>query len=117
MIELLQKALDLFSQLIEIGAEHTEVLIAGMVLVVCIGVAVVLFCVAVVLSLPFMIIACFVKLVILLYRWRHPVYEYDEYNYEEPEEFSTEAPQTGVPPNELPPVYPDWMKQKGGRLL
>ncbi len=107
--------MSLLNQLIDIGSEHIELLIACLVLVVAIGVTVVLFCVCVVLSIPFLVIYSIVKLCIWLYRRNHPAVErvYED-KVSEPKR-RKKAP--GKEPEELTPVYPDWMNKKGGRLL
>lgn len=136
MSEFLQGIFDLLGQLIDIGGEHPEVLIATMVLVAGTAVTCVLFCGAVVLALSFMVLRSIVDFFLWLYGLKHPQYAD---SLEEPEE-DWQGPQRPTcdkrelhssqehkdrkfpkckqsPDTELPPVLPHWMNQKGGRLL
>lgn len=116
MNELFREALDLFAQLLEIGAEHTEVLVASIIMVICVVIALVALLASVILTLPISIGYGIVRLCSWLYYRKHPeMYEYEDYDdYEE-------EPKKGKSRNKqddsLTPVYPDWMNHKGGRLL
>lgn len=132
----LQGIFDLLGQLIDIGGEHPEVLIATMVLIAGMAVTCVLFCGAVVLALPFMVLRSVVDFFLWLWSLRHPQYadslEEPEEDWQEPqrsmrakrephsaqEHKDRKAPKgKSSPDTELPPVLPHWMNQKGGRLL
>lgn len=132
MIEIIDRLSVLLNQLLDIGAEHVELLIACLVIIAAIGVTVTLFCICVVLSIPFMTVYGIVKFILWLYHLRHPVdnepywddEEYDEYEPAGRRIWKAPSPGKGSgrngsdsKPEELPPVYPDWMNKKSGRLL
>lgn len=136
MSEFLQGIFDLLGQLIDIGGEHPEVLIATMVLIAGTAITCVLFCGAVVLALPFMVVRSIVDFFLWLWGLKHPQYvdslEEPEEDWQEPQrrvrakkELHSSQEHKGhkaskgrpSPDTELPPVLPHWMNQKGGRLL
>lgn len=136
MSEFLQGIFDLLGQLIDIGGEHPEVLIATMVLIAGTAITCVLFCGAVALALPFMVVRSIVDFFLWLWGRKHPQYadsleesEEDWQELQQPtrakkeshslqEHKDRKAPKGKPSPDtELPPVLPHWMNQKGGRLL
>ena len=136
MSEFLQGIFDLLGQLIDIGGEHPEVLIATMVLIAGTAVTCVLFCGAVVLALPFMVLRSIVDFFLWLWGLKHPQYAdslgepegdwqesqrqiYAKRELHSPQEHKDRKSPKGKPSpdTELPPVLPHWMNQKGGRLL
>lgn len=123
MSEILQGVFDLLSQLLDIGGEHPEVLIATLVLIAGAGITCVLFCVSVVIAIPFVIIRGLFGFFQWLYYLKHPNYAYyeEEEDYEEEEPFgrsSKKKRQADSPSDPSDdPVLPHWLNQKGGRLL
>ena len=119
MAETIQRLLDLFSQLLEIGLAHPEVLVASVVFAIVVVIAVTAVVCTVLLCVPitivYWIVHFFKWIYWLVYPDRRPVDDYEDYD-----EFSEEEKQ-GTKDSEqdkmLDPVYPDWMNKKGGRLL
>lgn len=116
MTELLDRLTLLLNQLLDIGNDHVELLIACLVIIAAIGVTVTLFCICVILSIPFFTVYGLVKLIIWLYYLRHPEKRYDYWDDEESDELDVPELKSEEL-KDLPPVYPDWMNKKSGRLL
>lgn len=131
MEDIMEQLLVLCNQLVAIGYDQPQVLIAGMLMVVAIAITIVVCAVALVASIPYTIITCIVKFCVWLWRRKHPVEYYEEpprKKYKEevdympvPKHKDEKQPKqrshAPSPQSDLTPVYPDWMKQKGGRLL
>lgn len=122
MSEFIQGLFDLLSQLIDIGSEHPQVLIATMVLIAGGALTCILFCITVVLSIPFVIVRGIFGLIKWIYEIHHPQLYYQEYYEEEDEEppkvnHRRRKGKEAEEPPELDPVLPHWLNQKGGRLL
>lgn len=120
MMETLHRLLDLFSQLLEIGVVHPEVLVAAIIFAIAVVIAAAAVVCTVVLCIPITIIYWVVRFFKWVY-WR--VYpdrklteEYDE-DYEEEPRHSRRTPIKDEQDKTLEPIYPDWMNKKGGRLL
>ena len=128
MSGVLEQLLILCNQLVVIGYDKPEVLIAGMIIVAAISVMIVAVGLGLVLSVPILMIIGLVKLVLWTYRLWHPVVYAEEeepteikfdYKVEKHKSFTSryKQPTSKERLSELPPVYPDWMNQKSGRLL
>lgn len=120
MMETLHRLLDLFSQLLEIGVAHPEVLVAAIIFAIAVVIAAAAVVCTVVLCIPITIIYWIVHFFQWVY-WRvhpdrKPAEDYDEDCEEEPRH-SRRTPIKGEQDKTLEPVYPDWMNKKGGRLL
>lgn len=134
MSGILEQLLVLCNQLVVIGADEPKVLIAGMCIVAAVAITIVICCVAVICCIPYTIIVCLVQLCRWLWRRKHPVPQQHrksvpkstskkpEVNYiprskPKPSRTASSRPASSAPVSDLPPVYPDWMNQKSGRLL
>lgn len=134
MSGILEQLLVLCNQLVVIGADEPKVLIAGMCIVAAVAITIVVCCVAIVCCIPYTIIVCLVQLCRWLWRRKHPAPQQraksaskrtskkPEVNYipRSKQKSSSAAPArhtSSAPVSDLPPVYPDWMNQKSGRLL
>ena len=137
MSGIVEQLLVLCNQLVVIGADEPKVLIAGMLVVAAVAITIVVCCVAIICCIPYTLIMCLVKLCRWLWRRKHPVQQYanqktkaqsrtksrkNEVNYmPQPRQRAQVGPATqrahSAPVSDLPPVYPDWMHQKSGRLL
>lgn len=126
MTEIVQGVFNLLEQLIAIGDTHPEVLIATIALIAGAGLTCVLFCITVVLSIPFMTVRGLFGLIRWLWEIRHPeTYYQNYYGYEDEDEDASDKQRKTrkgktkkqEEPEELQPVLPHWLNQKGGRLL
>lgn len=126
----IEQLLILCNQLVVIGADEPKVLIAGMLIVAAVAITIVVCVVAIILCIPYTVIMCIVQLCQWLWRRKHPPKPHPVKQHPQAEEVNyipKRQPQRSVhtrerhtkpaPASELPPVYPDWMQQKSGRLL
>ncbi len=125
MSEFAKGVLDLFEQLLNIGAEHTEVLIAAMVMAFIVIMTVILSVIVLVISIPIMLVRGLFTFCKWLYCKKRGIsYSDDYYEEDECEAAPAKRKHRGKvqqyqedKQEELPPVLPHWMNQKGGRLL
>lgn len=126
MADVLEQLVVLCNQLVAIGYEQPNVLIAGMFIVAAIAITIVACVFGLIISVPIMIFMGIGKLIGWAWRRKHPCkpipFEQDEVNYiPQRRQSSTPKKQSqrpaSPPPSDLPPVYPNWMNQKSGRLL
>ena len=129
---IVEQLLVLCNQLVTIGSEEPKVLIAGMFVVAAVAITIVVCAVAIVMCIPYTIIICIAKLCRWLWRLKHPYappvtkrnVKKEEVNYipkqrqKQTQKVHVREKHAPAPAKaELPPVYPDWMNQKSGRLL
>lgn len=125
MEAIVDSVLDLIGQLLLIGSTEPVVMIAGVAILSCIVLAVASIVCAAIISIPLGIGHFIIKLIVVIARRvsKRDVEEYDgeyedgdceECDEEDDDSFGDEVTHAD---NHVEPRYPDWMKQKSGRLL